>query len=180
MSILLGPVDVDPKDTWVTHHSGYDKTRIYTRATDGHGHGEVLYCKLTPALMAVVREACGKIPAYRTPADVVRDALIHRMHEINTWPDSHVNLQPIDTEVRQAEIDQVFAMIEHWEKLIKDLDVVLGKLIDGGDYDQAEAIINENAVVDSMLPSYQMRLGAVIQKHLRIMNRERPVETLND
>ena len=180
MSILQGPVDTDPQDPWVTHHSGYDQGKIYTRATDGHGHSEILHAKLSPSLMAVVREACQKVPEYRTYADVVRDALIHRMHEISTWPEDHVNLQPIDTEVRQAEIDLITDRREQWTRLIGDLDRTLGNLIDEGDYETAEQLITENAAVDSMTPPFQIKLGSVIQKHLRSMNRERPVLTLND
>lgn len=170
---LIGNLPVDPKDPWALAQSGYAKDKIYTRSTDGHGHSELLYVKLSPALMAVVTEAVEKVDGYRTKADVVRDALIHRAHDVNEWmrDSDHINLKPVDTEVRMAEIQQTQANMAYWDQLIDELDTLLRRLIEQGDYETASYFIEQNAAVESMTTPYLLKLGAVIERHCEAIGR---------
>ena len=176
MTNFVGNLPVDPKDPWALAQSGYSKDKIYTRSTNGHDHSETLYVKLSPALMAVVSECVEKVGEYRTKADVVRDALVHRMRDVQGWmqdPD-HINLQPVDTEVRMAELERTLANMSYWDSLIETFDNVVRKLIEQGDYETATYFIQENAAVESMTTPYINKLGAVIDKHREALGRLAP------
>lgn len=170
---LIGNLPVDPKDPWALAQNGYAKDKIYTRSTNGHDHSETLYVKLSPALMAVITEAVEKVGEYRSKADVVRDALIHRMHDVQDWmrdPD-HINLKPVDTEVRMAELQRTLANMAYWDELIDTFDTTVRRLIEQGDYETASYFIQENSAVESMTTPYLMKLGAVIDRHLDAIGR---------
>ena len=179
---LVGNLPVDPKDPWALATTGYAKDKIYTRSTDGHGHSDPLYVKLSPALMAVVCEAVEKVDGYRTKADVIRDALIHRMHEVNEWMKlpSHVNLQPVDVEVRMAELQELQAKRHYWDALIKELDDTLNELVKEGDFETAAWVLQENAAIESMSPPYLLKLGAVIDRYRERIGQGLRETTLND
>lgn len=173
MSNLIPNLPVDPKDPWALAQSGYAKDKIYTRSTNGHDHSETLYVKVSPALMAVIAECVEKVGEYRSRADVVRDALIHRAHDINEWmkdPD-HVNLKPVDIEVRMAEIERTMANMSYWQSLIDNLDTMLRTLIEQGDYETASFFIEQNAAVDSMTTPFLLKLGVVLDRHREQLNR---------
>lgn len=70
------------EDDWGTEIGGYDVSRFYTRATDGQGHKESIHVKIPPYIARLMAELVesGAVPAYRTSGDIVRDALVHRLH----------------------------------------------------------------------------------------------------
>lgn len=179
---LVGNLPVDPKDPWALATNGYAKDKIYTRSTNGHDHSETLYVKISPALAAVIAEAIDKVDSYRSKADVVRDALIHRMHEVNEWvlAGDHVNLQPVDVEVRMAEIQDIKAKRGYWNALISELDDTLNELVKEGDYETAAWLMQENGAVESMSPPFLMKLGGVIDRYRDRITQGLTITTLND
>lgn len=60
----------------------YSQNKFYTKATDGRGHSENVQVKLSPniigALSSIVQSK--GIPEYRTIQDIIRDAVVHRLH----------------------------------------------------------------------------------------------------
>src|SRR3954469_18553270 len=80
MTVIGNPVD--PKDPWVLSQSGYEKAKFYTRSSDGHGHADNVQVKLSPHFHA---QLCDFLRRNQLPLnsvqDVVRDALIHRLHD---------------------------------------------------------------------------------------------------
>lgn len=162
---------VDPKDPWALAQSGYAPDKLYTRSTNGHDHADTLYVKVSPALMACVAEACEKVAGYRTKADVVRDALIHRMHQVNDWMATGINMGPVDVEVRMAELEQIQSNRHYWNAVITQLDNTLRELCEEGDFETAVYVIQENAAVESMSPPYLAKLGAVIDTYRDRINK---------
>lgn len=65
---------------------GYARTHFYTAGTDKRGHSERLVARVPPTVMGEVAHLVqsGLIPEYRTAADFVRDAIHHRLHDIET------------------------------------------------------------------------------------------------
>lgn len=159
----------DPKDPWTTAQTGYSKEKIYTRSTDTYGNGETLHIKVSPAVFAAIQEAREKVPQLRTAHDVVRDAIVHRLHEYNDWLDTGVNMQPIDIEVRRAEVDALMANMTYWEDTIKQIDATLNKLMSAGDYATASYLIEQNSEVESMTPPFLAKLGDIIDKYRRML-----------
>lgn len=74
--------EIDPWD--LATKPTYNREGHYCRATDGHGHSESMALKLSPGVMGQLAEivASRRIPEYRTPQDIVRDAVIHQLRWI--------------------------------------------------------------------------------------------------
>lgn len=161
--------DPQKKDPWVLSQSGYDKSKIYTRASDGNGQSQVIRAKLSPALhyeiMALIQSRA--IPELRTVSDVIRDALIHRLHDYREMlPSGAATLfHALDVEVRQAEAEKLTADREAWKKLIETVDKTVTDLIASGELEEAAWTLDRNRDVQSMSPAYIEKLDAVIQKH---------------
>lgn len=70
-------------ESWQTEPGdAYSPDRFYTRATDGKGHAELLHLKLPPELASALAQIVQSraIPEYRTVQDLIRDAIVHRLH----------------------------------------------------------------------------------------------------
>ncbi len=168
----------EPADPWALSRNGYDADKIYTRASDANGQSSVMHVKLSPALyyelQALVQSRA--IVELRTYADVVRDALIHRLHHYRTMiPEGDSGLfHAIDIEVRQAEIDKVGYDRDAWSRLISDLDARLNDLIAAGECDEARWLISQNEVVESMSAAYVGKLEDVLRRHGDTLDRVAP------
>lgn len=72
--------------TWELDYPEYSPDNFYTRATDGKGHSELVHVKLPPhvasALAAIVQSRA--VPEYRTTQDLIRDAVVHRLHYLRS------------------------------------------------------------------------------------------------
>lgn len=68
-----------PVDPFTLGEGDYDEKNFYTRATDDSGHKETLHTPVMPRLFAVTNHLASEIPWYKSPQDVVRDALTHRV-----------------------------------------------------------------------------------------------------
>lgn len=70
---------------WATENSGYNRDEFITRSTDGHGHQRHQRVNFPPSVIgqasAIIQG--GKIPQYSTVQDLVRDAVVHRLHYLN-------------------------------------------------------------------------------------------------
>lgn len=156
-------------DPWALSQQGYQREKLYTRSTDGQGHSATLYSKVSPALMHEIQALIQSraIPELRTIADVVRDALIHRLHDYRDMlPPGALNLgHAIAIEMRQAELDKIKADREAWERLIEDVDARLHDLIKTGEYEEARWVIEQNETIDSMSDAYLTRLTKVLDDH---------------
>ena len=85
-------------NAWETVGAEYSRDQFHTRSTDGHGHQRHLRVNLPPNLFARMNQLIGEFSAYRTPQDVARDAIYHRLKYLN----DHV--------VRDPQFDHVLAI----------------------------------------------------------------------
>jgi hypothetical protein len=79
----------------------YSADRFYVDATDGRGHSEKVHAALPPGIHSQLGAliAGRTVPTYRTMADFVRDAIIHRLH----WMDENYEI----TEELQDELTRI-------------------------------------------------------------------------
>jgi hypothetical protein len=84
MTILTPVTDQDDiHDAWALTTQGYAVDKLYIRASDSVGHADLIHVKVAPNLAAMVNAAVADPNlAYRTKADVVRDALVHRFRQL--------------------------------------------------------------------------------------------------
>lgn len=90
---------VDAHDAWALTNSGYDVEKFYVRASDSNGHADVVHVKLAPNLASMVARCVDQegLP-YASKADVVRDALIHRLRWIEQQRAHGVELKGLTDE----------------------------------------------------------------------------------
>ncbi len=73
-------------ESWATvdDSEAYDPTRFYTHASDAKGHSKQIRVNIPNPLAGELSNLTksGSVPAYRSPEDVVRDALYHRTKQI--------------------------------------------------------------------------------------------------
>lgn len=70
---------------WTTESEAYSPDRFYVRGSDQAGHREEIRVKVAPdladALAKIVQSK--SIPEYSTIQDIVRDAIVHRLHYLH-------------------------------------------------------------------------------------------------
>lgn len=159
-------------DLWATTtaHDDYDPRMVVTQAYDSTAKtGRKLDCRVTTAMGDAVDSLVARIPRMKSTSDVQRTAIYHYMHFINQLEEDDLIFQPLEQEVRQAEVVRMNNSRAEWDAHINSLDDLLGKLIDEADYETAQHLILRNMDPSYMSPPYQMRMAAVIDKHARRM-----------
>lgn len=169
------------RDPWVLSGDGYSPERFYVRSTDGHGHDTTITVKISPALMGQLQHIIQsrQVPDYRTNADVVRDALIHRMRWLHDNMSSVVNLADLEVEQRQAELDRVATQRDAWNHYLQTLDEQLTDLIRNREFDEAEWIMDQNTDVEAMTPPFLKKLGMILAEHQRMIASQTRIDTPN-
>ena len=79
----LKPVTQDGFDPFnFEAESKYDPNEFYVRTVDKRGHKETVHVAMPPDLFAEIHETANNpnFPFYRTVQDLMRDAVLHRMH----------------------------------------------------------------------------------------------------
>ena len=163
-----------PRD-WGTD-DGYSPTQRLTRATDGRGNSSDMRVKVSPdvagELAALVQS--GRVPEYRTMADVVRDAIYHRLHFINSNGEfaadtvHRVNMtlhaartESLANEVRERE-ELTDATIRHIESILNG----------GNDSDLFRALSSAEDLAELLPEPNRGRLEEAIGKAVRVRGRK--------
>lgn len=98
---------VDAHDAWALTNTGYHLEKFYLRASDSRGHAEVVHVKVSPNLKAMMTKVIAQdgLP-YGSMADIVRDAVIHRLRWIEQQRAQGVELAGLtDEEMYLAELE---------------------------------------------------------------------------
>jgi len=118
-------------DDWSTvSPGGYARNRYYSRATDGHGHSEQMQFKHSPSVMGMIGAvvASGRTP-YKTPQDLVRDAVIHRLHDLREMGMKGELVGQLPEVIHMAVMDQEKVQRSYREELCKrvadEVDVLM-------------------------------------------------------
>lgn len=157
------------EDPFAFEHKGYSQDSFYVRSTGPGGEqGEQKYLKMSPTILgAIAKVVYSKdIPAYRTDADFIRDAVVHRLKYVNDRIaagdisgiiDTHVRNSRI--EARQLELSETLHMINLHEETMRmaieneDWEL-LNDLLDDAEHD-----------VNNIRLTYANKLNVVIKKY---------------
>lgn len=161
-------------DAWETITNNYDSQKIVSKARDSRGFSEQVNCKMSPTLIDVMHHVVDQVDGYQSIQDLIRDAVYHRIHQIQQWPEDHPVFQPLEAELRQAEVDRITNNMAQWDALIDSLNTVLGTLIDNGDLDTAQHLLNQNVDHEYMTLPFQMKMGVMLRKHAEQMRYRMP------
>jgi len=110
--------------------AGYNIDDVYSHSTDDKGHYERVRVKLSPALEAMLAEIVTHDPRYRTIEDVIRDALVHRVHYLRTLAPA---IPPMVThEMMTSRLNKEQLNIEMWENVIRALKTTCEAYLQAG------------------------------------------------
>jgi Arc/MetJ-type ribon-helix-helix transcriptional regulator len=98
---------------WGTDAGGYSLDEFYIRATNSHDHSRSIRVHLPPEVTGRIAAAVEAVPMYRNAADVVRDAIVHRLHYLD-----EVGYELAVVRNAQA-LEQVMARMEAQQELNK-------------------------------------------------------------
>lgn len=129
--------------------SEYSQDTFYCHATDKKGHCVQVRVALPPTIgdMLASLVASGKIPEYKTPQHVLRDALYHRLKYVNENFDTGIDLSMWTV---QIETERMMERERAGEQLVRDL--IQLRMHCGA---EEKAAVHEKmlAALDSDLPS---------------------------
>lgn len=151
---------------WTTDSEGrYSRDKFYVRATNGYDHSNKMRVHLPPDAVAAAEEVVAQIPAYRGVADLLRDALYHRVHYLAT--ERHLSTPIIDRwldlEAGQAAIDRARVEIEMHKSIVTDARRTLDDLIAAGDRGQALLMLEAlEPTLDAMRDPWHSQLAKII------------------
>lgn len=120
-----------PTADWSTSSHGYTPNEFYTSATDHRGDRSMVRISLPPSIATQIAELVqqGRIPEYRTLQDVVRDALVHRLHYVaELLKDPQLN-RSVNLLLTKARVDSLRAQNGLEESVVEGL---LAALHDAG------------------------------------------------
>lgn len=155
-------------DLFAGEDKAYSVEKFYTRSTDGNGNSETKYLKMSGPLLAGIGQliSTNAIPAYRSDADFIRDAVLHRLKYINEKIkngdiESIVNRTIIlaHVQAKQMEVAEYTAIIASYEETMQSCVevedwILLDELIDAAQNDYEE-----------LRPAYKARMDRVLDKY---------------
>ena len=130
----------------------YDAGRVYRRSTDDNGNKTSLTVTVPATLAAriAVVVASRQIPAYRTGADFLRDAVYHRLHWIEQMIADGGVSNEIRLEIGLAEIDAVRSEMETMAQTLETYRALLRGAVKQGDRDALTTALDH---LDETLPT---------------------------
>lgn len=154
------------KGPWTTEDTArYSTDQFYTRATNAHDHSAKLRLHLPPDALAAAEEVIQQVPAYRSIADLLRDALYHRVHYLATDRKMSTPIidRWLDLEAGQAAIDRARVEIEMHKAIVTDARRTLDELLTVGDRGQALLMLEAlEPTLEAMRDPWHSQLAQVI------------------
>lgn len=108
------------RESWSTESSEYDVSRFYVTSNDSQTRVSRklwLPASTDAQMVRLIQE--GRIAEYRNHSDIVRDALIHRLHFINQLLKDGVLGTAITGQMRQAKLDAVLRNNEQGARYVE-------------------------------------------------------------
>lgn len=160
----------DRFDPFATEKKGYSPDKFYTKSTDGKGVSETKYIKVPPSLIGEIGElvAARVIPDYKTDGDFIRDAIVHRLHEIAEMRQDGRLAAVVNRQVMLNENMRVMQDMEECQMIVTTHRDSFEKAVQVGDALMlAVALDNAEGNLDVLRPAYQAELRGSITEYKR-------------
>lgn len=159
-------------DGWDLTDSGYSLDRFYTATKVGDSEAEKVQLKLPTTVWARVCAMASdpQFPQYRTPHDMIRDAITHRLHylasegytadeDLRDW---------IKLQVRQGEVERRQAMMRAARETVVKFGEAFGDAERERDWQLARELLDQAAdAVDELRDPYSGDLSRLIEEFER-------------
>lgn len=161
-------------DPWSLEDNNYRRDNFYTRSVDSKGHKETFHVPAPPAIFGQVGEMVAQrlIPAYRSPQDFVRDAIVHRLRDIAEMTENGTLNRVISLEIIRCQQEQMMIEMQEFQKVLDISEQVMeqaAKSEDVGMLEQAIAYGKEQA--EEIREPYKGRLLKGIEKQTETLKR---------
>jgi len=161
----------DEFDAFDFEDSSYSLDDFYTRSVDSRGHKELTRLVLPPnvlsALTVIVQS--GKVPAYRTVQDIIRDAIMHRLW----WLEKYVlkgdygiiDYKSLAVMKLQRFIDESLKEGQRMEAICSNAEKTLEYHRSMGDIEELLRALSEmRDQLDNLREPYKSRLRGIIER----------------
>lgn len=159
--------ELHPEDPWATTSNGYDPKHLYIRSKV-QGQYETVTLRIPSGVYAAAARAVDMVADYRNVSDVLRDGLVHRLVQIDSWPDTDLRFRELRHELLLHWLEDREEDIRGWETTIAQTRSSGHHLIEVGMLESAEHLLleaDENSM--DMPDSFQDQMAEVL-KNLRV------------
>jgi hypothetical protein len=158
-------------EEWATMNgetSGYKRTNVYMRSTDGHGHGTKLNIKfLEQQLSQVSQWVDDPRTKYRSMHDFIRDAVYHRVRDMADIWAGGVTTPEAEAELMLAELETAELDDARREELIANATKRLTREIDNQRWEQVKRLVdNLERIAEDWPMQWAVRARGIV-KHGR-------------
>lgn len=139
-----------------TGGKAYARDRAYVAASDTKGHSKKLWVELSPTLQALISQRMGDNPEFKSPQDVVRNAIVHDLVWSANNPGADVDPMVLYRHELMMEVERRMFLQTSLEKDLDDMEAAVITLVENEDWDSADHIL-DNAQV--MLDRFEHNTG---------------------
>ena len=163
-------------DPFAGESKGYSRENFYTGAKDGAGNSETKYLKIGGSVLGQIGALVSskQVPAYKTEADFIRDAILHRLHDVGTMVKDGSILNAVNRTVKLDRIQQRQVELQEFAAIIHQHEESMAQCVQSDDDMLLEELINDaESDYEDLRPNYQARLTIVIDKYKAELKRLR-------
>lgn len=181
-SIEGGKQDIADADSWTTDDEGpagvkgYDPDKFYTSSRNKHDHSEQMSLKLPPDLYMAVQSYGNNqdFPEYRSGQDVVRDAIVHRLHYLtSSYRADPTIISLVRAHMTVARLSMGMAELDLMNKVVDDTRVLSDRLMNGRDIESMSRLIIETETArEVMREPYVSRIDELLVRMKDWVKRE--------
>lgn len=161
---------------WSTQSDGsYSEKEFYVRSTNQHDHSESIRIRLPKEVLAQASEMVSskKYNAYRTVADVVRDALVHRLHHLAEESGDEDLMDFVNRQMMQARLDQRIIMLEEMDSICKTAEALLSEAAAKRHIDVLrETILDAYMMCEELPEPYASRMRYLAERYDAVLREE--------
>jgi Arc/MetJ-type ribon-helix-helix transcriptional regulator len=154
---------------WSTQSDNmYSTDEFYVRSTNAHDHSESIRVRLPKQVLgqASALVASKRYNAYRTVADVIRDALVHRLHYLANEAGDDELMEFVNRQIMQARLDQRIRTIEEMETICKTTEALIAHAWEHQNIGTVESTITDAYLMFEELPEpYASRMLKLADKY---------------
>lgn len=148
--------DVTDIDAWRTvAPNGYSRAKYYMRATDGKGHSQNMQVKVTEQIGGMIGALVASgMTRYKTPQDFVRDAIVHRLHDMHEMGRAGLIEGQLPEVIALAQIEQAGVERDARHALCERTGAEIETLVQRGQTDEIVIHLDALEVISSGWPDY--------------------------
>lgn len=108
----------------------YSRRTFYTRSTNRHDHQRNIQTAFPQDIQAAVFATVAAVAEYRSHHDLVRDAVYHRLVELNEWYSDQINPEMFAELAAITEQEQMLERARLRREVVEGAETLVAELVD--------------------------------------------------